>query len=640
MKLRYNILNILLLVQAFHINAQVKILPDTINIEEVIIKGKENDLGEAVFQDLCVDSAIFKDYSLLSVADLLNTVSQLFIKSYGAGGIATPSFRGTGASHTQVLWNGLNINNPMLGQADFSIIPAGISDKIKISSGSASLISGDGSIGGTVNLTNEPEWERETNLSVNSGLGGYGRKTMLLKAITGNKKFQSVTRAFYSSAENNFKYLNRYSGLEPTLEKRNNGQISQKGFLEEFYLKGVNSVLSARMWYQHAFRNIPSPVISQQINNAEYQVDESFRSMIDYDFRKSNLDLFMQAAFMSTSMDYTNQLTNTESDNHTRSLIIKGGFENHLNEHDGFKVILNNELINARSNNYGQDISRNTFSLSVNSYFMTMDRLRTSLLIKETIDKNRFLLPDFSVGMQLFLTSDKNQYIKGNISRNSKIPSLNDLYWSPGGSIDLKNEYSFSFESGYGIELKVGSKIKFRSDLNFYRNYIRDMILWQPGENSFWEAENIRRANTSGIELTTSVDYSFNNIDLDILTGYYYTKAAGSNNATEKIISDQLVYVPEHMFNGSLRIAFKKLYSLWTSDLTGRRYTLTDNSAFLPGYFIHNATLGIKISPWNSIIDLNIRIENLLNKEYETVAFYPQPGRSCFISVIIIFGVI
>ena len=68
----------------------------------------------------------------MTVAELLSENSVIYIKSYGSGGLSTASFRGTGAGHTQLTWNDININNPMVGQFDLSLVPAGFIDDINI----------------------------------------------------------------------------------------------------------------------------------------------------------------------------------------------------------------------------------------------------------------------------------------------------------------------------------------------------------------------------------------------------------------------------------------------------------------------------------------------------------------------------
>ena len=70
------------------------------------------------------DSIAMKENIALSMADVLTFNSSVFVKNYGRATLSTVAFRGTSPSHTQVTWNGMRINNPMLGMTDFSTIPS------------------------------------------------------------------------------------------------------------------------------------------------------------------------------------------------------------------------------------------------------------------------------------------------------------------------------------------------------------------------------------------------------------------------------------------------------------------------------------------------------------------------------------
>ena len=114
------------------------------------------------------------------------------------GGTATPSFRGTGAGHTQIVWNGININHPMLGQSDLSLIPAGLIDDIQIYYGGASMPLNSGGIGGIINLETRPVWKKETMISLNPGIGSFGQYTGLIKVRSGNIKFSDSYKSIFS----------------------------------------------------------------------------------------------------------------------------------------------------------------------------------------------------------------------------------------------------------------------------------------------------------------------------------------------------------------------------------------------------------------------------------------------------------
>ena len=159
---------------------------DTIVIREVLISAKENGHPSAGFRSIRLDSSVLSEYTHRTIADLLSKRTSLFVKSYGSGGIATPSFRGTGPGHTRIVWNEININNPMLGQFDLSLVPAGFADAVEVSYGGGSMDISGGGFGGIINLETEPDWKKEDVLFINPGLGSFGRYSGLVKVKTGN----------------------------------------------------------------------------------------------------------------------------------------------------------------------------------------------------------------------------------------------------------------------------------------------------------------------------------------------------------------------------------------------------------------------------------------------------------------------
>ncbi len=66
------------------------------------------------------------------------------------------------------------------------------------------------------------------------------------------------------------------------------------------------------------------------------------------------------------------------------------------------------------------------------------NRIGTTFLIREIIDGNSLLIPDFSAGFEYRIFAGEEHFLKTGLTRNSRIPSLNDRYWNPGGNPRLK----------------------------------------------------------------------------------------------------------------------------------------------------------------------------------------------------------
>ena len=119
------------------------------------------------------DSIAMKENIALSMADVLTFNSSVFVKNYGRATLSTVAFRGTSPSHTQVTWNGMRINNPMLGMTDFSTIPSYFIDDASLLHGTSSVNETGGGLGGLVRLSTSPANHEGFGLQYVQGVGSF-----------------------------------------------------------------------------------------------------------------------------------------------------------------------------------------------------------------------------------------------------------------------------------------------------------------------------------------------------------------------------------------------------------------------------------------------------------------------------------
>ena len=113
---------------------------------------------------------IFKNNNL---ADFLQSNTPLSIKAYGTG-LATVSTRGTGSSHTAIVWNGFNIQNALNGLVDLPLNEAGAFEHIGVQFGGSSALYGSGAIGGAIYLDNDIREKRGFHGELGFLSGSYG----------------------------------------------------------------------------------------------------------------------------------------------------------------------------------------------------------------------------------------------------------------------------------------------------------------------------------------------------------------------------------------------------------------------------------------------------------------------------------
>ena len=113
---------------------------------EVISSRKLSEIGGGKSN---LDTLLFKSNISSSMAEVLLMTTGVYVKHSGRASLSTVAIRGAGASHTQVAWNGLKINSPMMGQVDFSTMPAYFMREGRVLYAATSLAETSGGLGGS-----------------------------------------------------------------------------------------------------------------------------------------------------------------------------------------------------------------------------------------------------------------------------------------------------------------------------------------------------------------------------------------------------------------------------------------------------------------------------------------------------------
>ncbi|WP_458625918.1 TonB-dependent receptor [Winogradskyella sp. PC D3.3] len=92
--------------------------------------------------------------------------------------VSSPSFRGTNASQTAVIRNGISINSQLTGQTDFNTINTTNFKSVVIRSGGGSVQYGSGAIGGSIHLNNTLSFSPHFDNTVTLSYGSYDTKNL------------------------------------------------------------------------------------------------------------------------------------------------------------------------------------------------------------------------------------------------------------------------------------------------------------------------------------------------------------------------------------------------------------------------------------------------------------------------------
>ena len=288
---------LIILMSAMGTMAQSVLKDSIIELNEFLIKAdrlNEFSYGSKVQN---AESSLTKQYKTQNLSDLIRSESSVFIKSYGPGNLATSSIRGASANQTAIIFNGFNINSPMNGISDLSLIPVCFFDDMQIQYGGSGTLWGSGAIGGSIHLNNQPVFNKGIKISAGSSIGSFNSLRQNIDILLSGQKWTSMLRTFRLTAENDFPFYNTTLSDTP-LRNQTNSEIEQSGLLFENYFKlNKKQNLELILWYQKNQRNIPPNML--QVEEKANQDDKSLRLTTEWKRSFSKTDIFIRSAFFT-----------------------------------------------------------------------------------------------------------------------------------------------------------------------------------------------------------------------------------------------------------------------------------------------------------------------------------------------------
>ena len=629
----------------------------------------DRPMKEIGVQKTSLDSIKLKENIALSIADVLTFNSSIFVKNYGRATLSTVAFRGTSASHTQVSWNGMKINNPMLGMTDFSMIPSYFIDDASLLHGTSSVNETGGGLGGSVKLSTVPASADGFGLQYIQGVGSFKTFDEFLRLTYGNAKWQVSTRAVLSSSANDFKYRNHdkkeniydenMNIIEQyyPIETNKSGAFRDFHLLQEVYyntLKGDRFGLNA--WYINSNRELP--LLTTDYSDAtefdNRQREQTFRGIITWDHLRSNWKLSAKGGYIYTWMayDYKRDVGNGIMADMTRSrstintiygqaegeyyLGKKWLFTASLSAHQHFVTSKDKNIIRQDGDKaiVGYQKGRIELSGAISAKWKPIERMGISLVLRDEMYGTTFTPIIPALFIDGVICQKGNIVAKASVSRNYRFPSLNDLYFLPGGNPDLKNESGWSYDAGVSFSAGKEGVFTISGSATWFDSYIHDWIIWLPTTKGFFSPKNIKDVHAYGVEIDGKLDWIFaREWKLDIGATFSWTPSINNGepvSIADQSVGKQLPYVPEYSSSINGRIAWRGWAFTYKWCYYSERYTMSSNdislTGKLPTYFMSNIVLEKNLNfKW---ADLSIKgaVNNLFNEEYLSVLSRPMPG--------------
>lgn len=677
---------IILLTSAVSVAAETA--PDSLRsrrLRDFVVWGRR-PLTDVGVNKTVFDSAALKENIALSLADVLTYNSSVFVKSYGRATLSTVAFRGTSPSHTQVTWNGMPISNPMLGMTDFSTIPSFFIDRASLLHGTSSVNETGGGLGGLVKLSTTPvEIDSGFGLQYVQGIGSFKTFDEFLRVSYGGKRIKSSTRVVYSSSPNDYKYVNRDKkeniydddhniiGQYYPTERNRSGAFKDFHALQQFYYTPTDADrLGLNVWYINSNRELPmlTTDYGDEKDFENRQREQTVRSVISWDHTADSWRMALKGGYIHTSLNYLYRREITAgnwasmTDSHSRVNTVYGSGEGVYNPSRRLMLTVGlsatQHFVRSADKNVitqqgdrdivGYDKARIELSGSASARWQPIDPLGLSLVLRQEMYGNTWapLIPAFFV--DALVSRRGNVTLKASVSKNSKFPSLNDLYFQPGGNPDLRSEKGWTYDAGLSFDVGMTSPVPVvvSGSASWFDSYIDDWIMWLPTTKGFFSPRNVKSVHAYGIESRLDIGTEpWRGWVFDFSANYSWTPSVNRGPAmspSDKSVGRQLPYVPRHSAALTASVTWRRWSFLYKWAYYSERFTMSSNESTLtgrlPAYYMSNVTLSRSLSFRPVDLQLKFAVNNLFDEEYLSVLSRPMPGINFefFISVTPRFG--
>lgn len=561
----------------------------------------------------------------------------IFIKEYGPGLLNTVTLRGLGANHTSIMWEGISLNNTMLGSADLSLIPLGLFAEADKLEGENLLLTTNGNFGGGYNLKNTIP----TNLKVtfNSSYNFYSDARLNVGFEDKIKRFTYGYNFFSLYSNNRFKFYNPYTNAiehrEHALQK-GIGQMIRLGY--DF---NSHNRIEANYWLQKVYRQLPSPVGVN--NNTEYQTDFFNRLLLKFLINYTRFKLINVTGLLDDSLNYYNPLA---WGNRYKSLNRTLTFRNNLkadffySQYVSLCLSHQSELLQAFTTNYWVEANRYFNQYILISPSVYFHHFKINFIYKPSyfgLQKAWFSVYNVSPFIQI----NSKISLGGNWGNNVRFPTLNDLFWIPGGNEKLLPEIGHLKDAYLTFTPFTNTNNTLTFKITGYYNKVYNYIQWLPLYNvQYFSPVNISVVTLKGTELLLKTQIKCNRFSFKNETFYAYTlsKPTTGNGSFYPPSAKQLLYTPIYNLKNNSEIQiFNQVGFIADYQLVSWRAVSTDNYDYLPWYQLVDVGISKQFLIHKNKLNLRFMVNNLFNVRYFVVANRPMPLRNYLLGINYIF---
>ena len=593
-----------------------------------------------------------------NIADALRYFSGIQIKDYGGvGGLKTVNIRSMGTNHVGVFYDGIELGNAQNGTVDLGRFSLDNMESVTLYNGQKSAIfqpaKDFGSAGSIYLQSRTPQFqgEKRHNVKVTFKTGSFGLvNPSLIWEHRLSSKVSSSLSAEYMYTTGKYKFTYQVKNGYDTTAVRQNGDVNALRMEGGLFGKFKGGYWRMKGYFYRSERGYPGAIVRNKFTHEDRQWDTNtfFQGSLKKDFSPCYSLLFN----VKYAYDYLHYLADPNRD---ESLMYTN---NHYYQHEVYTSAANRitlfpwwslnfsadyqfNLLNADLRDFAYPRRHSFLFAGATAFDFHKLKMQASLLSTVVHDEVTQInsqaagnkvewTPTAILSYRPFAPIDFN--LRAFYKRIFRMPTLNDLYYTFIGNIDLEPEYTNQYNIGFTYSKDFThtwlKRIEIQTD--FYYNEVENKIIATPTSNFFrWTMINLGKVEIRGVDVAVQTEWQLGReLFLNGRVNYTYQKAQDFTNPEDEFYGGQIPYIPWHSGSANLNASFRRWEANYSFIYTGERYSSSANIPVnyqLPWY-TSDCSIAYRHPLRKGNLKATLEVNNLLNQQYEVVACYPMPG--------------
>jgi len=575
-------------------------LDKTIPLGPIAIVAELQDANKSM-----VSQELQKANPVMALPSMLAKQSGVYVRSNGRSGLSTSSYKGLGSLQTPVTINGVNMQSPMNGTIDLTLINGFHFNTLSLGHQYNDQV-GSSNMGNSIDLRSSiQEPTIDYNLGFNSLLG----RTLGLKCSGEKERWRYGISVLADNSPNAID-LSIY-GLD---EKQENANYSRYSLLfqNDLRLKN-NNQWNSTFYFVSGESGVPQTLVDRNQNRQQDVLRSLSNRYVHRITSTGLLELNNQIAFQNIRFD--NKLVGvTESQAVSVNTTLRYWKNIWENWNTAIGLANENTIYNSDALETPTSWNRYRAFLQVNrrGRESQFDADLGGQLYSQTLHPN-FRIQHASVYRQRLR-------LKTSVERVFRLPTLNELYWyEPGRAFGNSN---IEPEQGYKADVIASySRTRFSLSLNPHAGRYENWVEWRGFP--IIRPVNVRNVSVIGTEIQGSYRISLGQASIISQVTYHWVRSRYAGLNWFESNNSQLIFTPEHTGNTTITYLASTFSAYINAQFIGKNYVTSDNSRFLEPFTQLEVGGSYQMKNWR----FGTTISNILNQPYFTQPNSPMPGR-------------